>query len=101
FVAASLREGMVGVAVPIRAAQMAGGFVGPGDYVDVILTYSKRLRYQGVTDPAVLNMLALNMNRYATETVLQNVRVLAVDQSARRDDEKPVRVGKTITLEVD
>jgi len=100
-VSASLKEGMRAVAIGVSANSMVGGFVGPGDYVDVLLTYSKKLKYEGVDDPNIENMVSANLGKYVTETILQNVRVIAVDQSAKRDAEKPVKLGKTITLEVD
>lgn len=103
YVAASLKEGMRAVAIKVTATSTAGGFVGPGDYVDVILTYRQKI--EGVSsDPAIKarqeQVISENVDSYATETVLQNVKVLAVDQSAVRGDEKKAVVAKTVTLEV-
>jgi hypothetical protein len=36
--------------------------------------------------------------KMATETILQNVKVLAVDQSAKRPEDEKIKVGKTVTL---
>lgn len=102
YVAATLEEGMRAVAIRVGATTTAGGFVGPGDYVDVMLTYRQKI--DGISpDPAVRErqkaIVERNVASYAVETILQNVKVLAVDQSVSRDEDK-VRVGKTVTLEV-
>ncbi|MCB9989624.1 MAG: Flp pilus assembly protein CpaB [Rhodospirillales bacterium] len=100
FMAASLAEGMRAVAVDVKAADLAGGFIGPGDYVDVILTYKSSIRAQG-DDVVARNTIERNLDKLATETVLENVRVLAVGRSAERDDDENSKVGKTVTLELD
>ena len=71
-------------AVTIRVNDVEGvaGFVLPGDRVDVVLT-----RQQDKTVAA-------------TDVVLQNVRVLAVDQVADERADKP-SLAKAITLEVE
>ncbi len=100
FVAATLGEGMRAIAVDVNAAKAAGGFIGPGDFVDIILTYKEKIKYDGPSNPMIDDMIELNIDKLATETILQNIRVLAVDQATKRDDEK-IKVGKTVTLEVD
>jgi pilus assembly protein CpaB len=72
-------------AATIRVGDVEGvaGFVLPGDHVDVLVT-----RRQGER--------AVN----TTDLVLQNVRVLAVDQLADDAAEKPM-IAKAVTLEVD
>ena len=97
FVAASLDPGMRAVAIEVKAASMVGGFIGPGDYVDVILTYKASVK-PGDDDPRVQNMVDQNIKRVATETILQNIRVLAVDQTAKRPEDEKIKVGKTVTL---
>ena len=59
-----------------------GGFVLPGDHVDVALTRQ------------------VDKGNGSTEVVLQNVRVLAIDQIADERLDKPA-VVKAVTLEVD
>lgn len=93
FLAVSLKEGMRAIAISVKAQTMAGGFVGPGDRVDVIVTYKIKIRDKD--NPAVQSMI----DQYATETVLENVRVLAADQKAIREEEK-AKVARTVTLEV-
>lgn len=102
FVAASLEAGMRAVAIKVSAETMVGGFIGPGDFVDVILTYKESIRTDD-DDPAVQAMIELNLDKTATETILQKVKVLAVDQTATRggdEDDSKIKVGKTVTLAV-
>ncbi len=93
FLAVTLKEGMRAIAISVKAQTMAGGFVGPGDRVDVIVTYKIKVRDKD--NPAVQSMI----DQYASETVRENVRVLAADQKAIREEEKPT-VARTVTLEV-
>ncbi|MBN8521923.1 MAG: Flp pilus assembly protein CpaB [Alphaproteobacteria bacterium] len=94
FLAAKLKEGMRAMGISVKAQNIAGGFVGPGDYVDVIVTY--KVNVDGRPNPAVQSMV----NKQASETILENVRVLASDQQAIREEDK-AKVARTITLEVD
>ena len=90
--AASMKPGMRAVAIKATAESMVGGFINPGDYVDVILTYQVSA---GDDSTPTENPVEKN----ATETVLENIKVLAVDQTARKEDDK-AKVGRTVTLEV-
>ncbi len=92
--AASMKPGMRAAAIKVSAESMVGGFINPNDRVDVILTYevSQQSSDQGAVENPV--------ERHATETVLENVKVLAIDQTARKEDDK-AKVGRTVTLEVD
>lgn len=71
-------------AVTIRVNDVVGvaGFLLPGNYVDVLASVELDGR-----------------NNVKTTTVLENIRVLAVDQTARTADNKPVIV-RAVTLEV-
>jgi pilus assembly protein CpaB len=98
FLAAVLQPGRRAVSISVDAPQSSSGLVLPGDYVDVILT-------QNFGDN-----LASIAHRSSGETVLRNVRVVAVDQSLGmqvKPGEKETHSGgdsrlpKTITLEVD
>lgn len=99
FLAASIMPGMRAVSVGVKPETAVAGFVGPGDYVDVILSYTPKLsgELQLYSGDVVQN--------YASETILSNVRVLAVDQKAKLDEEekdsKKTISAKTVTLEVD
>lgn len=93
FLAASISPGMRGVAIAVKPQTVAGGFVSVGDHVDVILTYSPKLKGD-------ITEYALDVaQRFASQTVLSNVRVLAVDQSAK-EESREAKVSKTVTLEV-
>jgi pilus assembly protein CpaB len=77
-------------AVAVRISDVAGvaGFVLPGDRVDVLLTRTPKLDGEvGEVEPV-------------TDILLQNVGVLAIDQSPNEKNTTPV-VGKTATLTVD
>lgn len=86
FLAAVLRPELRAVSVPVDATSGIAGFVFPGDKVDMLLTHEIKM--------------GGNIKRLATETILSNIRVLAVDQ--RTDDtEGEPELAKTATLEVD
>ena len=78
---ALLDPGMTAVTVRVNDVQGVAGFVLPGDRVDVLLTR------QG------------EKNTAATDDVIQNVEVLAIDQVADEKTDKP-SVVKAVTLEV-
>ncbi|MEQ8165005.1 MAG: Flp pilus assembly protein CpaB [Alphaproteobacteria bacterium] len=88
FLAAVLTPGKRAVSVPVNATSGIAGFIFPGDRVDVILTHT--VRVGSVED---------RVERRASETVLEDIRVLAIDQRTEDVDGKP-QVGKTATLEV-
>lgn len=89
IMAAVLNEGMRAVAVEISVETAAGGFILPNDRVDVILSYTIE-----VTEGDVI------VERPATRTILQNVRILAIDQTYREIEGEDVVVGTTATLEL-
>jgi pilus assembly protein CpaB len=90
---------MRAMAIEVSASSMVGGFIGPGDYVDVLLTYRESVKSDD-NDPRIKSLIELNLDKVATETILQNVKILAVDQSAKRSEEDKVKVAKTVTLAV-
>lgn len=77
-------------AVTIRVNDVAGvaGFVLPGDRVDILLT---RDRTGGSGNKSANNLI--------TDVLLQNVKVLGIDQDANQEKDKP-SVAKAVTLEV-
>ncbi len=86
FMAAVLTPGYRAITVTVSVSSGLAGFVFPGDRVDLLLTMV-------VPDPDS------KVQRHAAETLLTDLRVLAVDQ--RSDDQnKDVVVEKTATLEV-
>jgi len=75
------------VAIRVNEVSGVGGFVAPGDSVDVLLTR------QPTADGA-------SSAEQITDTIIENVRVIATDQNAN-DASKDPQVSKTVTLEVD
>jgi len=88
FMSAILPAGKRAVATKIAADTSAGGFILPNDRVDVIMTRQSSSDANG-TAP-----------KYKTETILNNVRVLAIDQTIEEKDGEKVVVGQTATLEL-
>ncbi|WEX09333.1 Flp pilus assembly protein CpaB [Chelativorans sp. AA-79] len=87
FLSAILPPGKRAVATRISADTSAGGFILPNDHVDVIMTR----RTDETTSP----------NGFITETVLENIRVLAIDQTIHEDEDgRRVKIGETATLEL-
>jgi len=89
FMAAVLPGGMRAVSTEISPETGAGGFILPNDRVDVIL--SKREK-----NPEKPNAGDI----VTSEIILNNIRVLAIDQAPREKDGQNAVVGKTATLEL-
>ncbi|MBC8037237.1 MAG: Flp pilus assembly protein CpaB [Rhizobiales bacterium] len=90
FMSAILPKGMRAISVAISERSAAGGFILPNDRVDVILT---RKSDDVTTGQKIVK----------SETVLTNVRVLAINQTYRQEtgeDKVTVAEGKTATLEL-
>ena len=89
-----LEAGMRAVSVPITAESGASGFINPGDRVDVVLAAD----FQRADDKLVGQ--GGKLVRFASETVLADVKVLAIDQQFTRDDKGAAIVGKTAAIAV-
>ncbi|PCH99377.1 MAG: Flp pilus assembly protein CpaB [Alphaproteobacteria bacterium] len=94
FVAATLAPGMRAMAIKVKAESSVGGFLMPNDRVDVILTYDVRIPSDERVQDASVNVIS----KKAAQTVLENLRVVAVDQKAKEVEK--VSVARTVTLEV-
>jgi pilus assembly protein CpaB len=79
-----LPDGMRAASVRINDVSGVAGFIQPSDAVDVLITR---------TAPGTGNA------RQITDVLLQNIRVIAMDQNAKGADGKPV-LARTATLEV-
>lgn len=85
FLAGDLPKGMRIVTIPINEVDGIAGFVFPGDRVDILYTHDT---YHWVSAPTANSIGGLNQNNVekqkstVTETLLTNVKVLAVDQRA-------------------
>ena len=89
YMAAVLDKGMRAVSTEISPETGAGGFILPNDRVDVILSRRDReAEKAGAADTQV------------SETILSNIRILAIDQTLGEKDGQKVVIGKTTTLEL-
>ena len=68
------------VAIKVNAQTAVGGFVTPGDRVDVVMTQGRGARLRAVT-------------------ILQNIRIIGVDQKADELNDQ-ANIAKTVTVEV-
>lgn len=90
LLSAMMNPDMRAVSIEISAESASGGFVLPNDRVDLILTYDQRSQPErGIPERTVAN------------TIIQNVRVLAIDQNfAVNAEGETARLGSTATIEV-
>lgn len=91
YLAAYLDPGMRAMAIAVTVESAAGGFILPGDRVDVVLT--AETNRDGAVEGAT-------KSKFASGVVLQNIKVLAIDQATRVGDDAQAVVGATATLEV-
>ncbi|MBV9964536.1 MAG: Flp pilus assembly protein CpaB [Alphaproteobacteria bacterium] len=88
FLAAVLRPGMRAISVPVTITSGISGFIFPGDQVDLMITF--QVPNSGGSS---------GYEHKAAETVLHNVRVIAIDQRLESKAGEAV-VAHTATLEV-
>jgi len=91
FLAAVLQPGMRAVTVGVDAVSGTAGLIWPGDHIDLIMTQSQ----DGADVPLA--------RRVSAETVLENARVIAIDQhlvQGASPNEKEGQTARTVTLEV-
>jgi len=84
---ANIPEGKLAFSIPITDSTGVGGFVRPGDVVDVLVT--RQIPGEGAED-----------NDKMADVVIEAVPVLGVDQISDENKTDPA-VAKTVTLEVD
>ncbi len=129
-VAARLQPGERAVSIDVDESDLVSGFVQPGNFVDVVFTYRAEIEFvedepkrpSNKEDPSpgqiatyenekelffkIHELQSRNFNRQATEIILQNVRVLAVNRVAVAESDedekskKKARASKknTVTL---
>ncbi|HZZ35327.1 MAG TPA: Flp pilus assembly protein CpaB [Caulobacteraceae bacterium] len=85
YMSVVLTPGMRAMSIPINAETGAGGFIQPGDRVDLLTSHQDQKK---------------DGQGYATKVVVSNVRVLAVDQTTDPAKNGKSIVGATVTLEV-
>ncbi|GJL99538.1 MAG: Flp pilus assembly protein CpaB [Methyloligella sp.] len=86
IMAALLTSGMRAVSTKIKEETAAGGFILPDDHVDVIL--SRQIQGEG------------RGSKFVSNTILTNVRVLAIGQMIDPPKGKQTATGRTATLEL-
>jgi len=85
---ALLQPGMRAVTTRISVDTAAGGFIQPGDNVDIILT-------------SAISKGAAGGKRIVSQTIFENVRVLAIDQTfATTSESRASVIGSTATFEM-
>jgi pilus assembly protein CpaB len=90
FLSALIKPGMRAVSVVVSPETGAGGFILPNDRVDIIIT--REHQQEGT-----------NIKNVRSDTILRDVRVLAVDQTSQTQVSKDSQlwaIGKTATLEL-
>lgn len=85
FLSAVLTPGYRATSIKIGAASGIAGLVFPGDRVDIVLTHTVKKESDA--------------EHRASETILKNVRVLALDRRVN-DEEGEAKLAKTATLEL-
>ena len=86
FMAAILKPGMRAITLPVTRITGVGGFIFPGDRVDVLLSRT------ATDDNGIV--------RQVTETVFRNVRIVGVDLRSSDARGQPARRARTVTVEV-
>ncbi len=96
ILAGMLSPGMRAVSIPITATSGVAGWVLPQDHVDVVLNQD----VNAITGRSGGDALHGGMVRFASEVVLSNIRVLAIDDKLAKADASSNMTAKTVTLEV-
>ena len=86
YMAVRLPTGMRAISLPINFETGAGGFIQPGDRIDVLSTHADTNKN--------------GSGGMVTETVLSNALVLAIDQHTDQPKTGASVLGATVTLEV-
>jgi pilus assembly protein CpaB len=94
YLSVVLSPGKRALSLPINVESGAGGFILPGDRVDV-------LQSREVESPAAAMAAAgAPKNVFVADTVLSNIRVLAIDQNIEAPKAAKSLIGAVATLEV-
>jgi pilus assembly protein CpaB len=89
FMAVVLQPGMRAMALPVTVETGAGGFILPGDRVDVL----QNRRVEGAAGGA-------SNQETVASVIMRNLRVLAIDQTTEPQKDAKAMVGAVATLEV-
>ena len=117
FMAGMLDKGMRAMALPIDIKSGVAGFILPGNYVDIIIVHTKggevvkqqskaaekaRGKRKGRANNKTEEktpVTALSILAVASETIMYNIKVLAVNQTTGKSEGKSVP-AKTLTLQL-
>ncbi|WP_249138353.1 Flp pilus assembly protein CpaB [Phenylobacterium montanum] len=88
YMAIVVQKGMRAISIPVTTATGAGGFILPGDHVDVLQSHQGEAPAGGGRAP------------FITSTLMRNVRVLAIDQASQAAKNAQSMIGTVATLEV-
>lgn len=94
-VSAMLRSGMLGYAIKFSPETGAGGFIVPGNYVDVVLTRTNDVEYVDAKGRERVKKDVL-----FTDTLVRTARVIAVDTELDADGKAALPAERTVTLEL-
>jgi pilus assembly protein CpaB len=86
YMSVILAAGMRAMAVPVSVENTAGGFILPGDRVDVVVAEEVKKQDGSST--------------FIARQILANIKILAIDQTAQPQKDQQSVVGATATLEV-
>lgn len=89
FMAVVLKPGMRAIAIPVDVKTDAGGFILPGDRVDVVQARQVDQSAAGGGG-----------RPFVVQTLLHNVRVLAIDQNSQPPKSAQSDIGSVATVEV-
>lgn len=92
FMAAVLTPGMRAISVAVNPTSGISGFVLPGDRVDLVLTHAIKSGSEGGGGNS--------QDRHASETILSDLRVLAIGQKIQESKSGETITAGTATLEV-
>ncbi len=89
FLAAVLAPGMRAVSMQVSSVTGVAGFIFPGDHIDLVLSHTVEFEHQD----------SAKHTHSVSETILQGVRVIAVDQRSSDQEQLPV-ISNVVTVEV-
>jgi len=97
IMAAILSRGMRAVTTRISVDTAAGGFIQPGDRVDIIMRENFAVRRNNLGQERTVE----RSNLYVAQTLFENVKVLAIDQTFTTSSDSGAAIpGSTATFEL-
>ena len=109
FLSGIIEKGFRAASIKVDLESGVGGFVLPGDRVDILVTFDARQLTQGLSRSNSRNydeggnengvLSDIGPAKYSTETILQGIRVLGIDQQLK-EVKGESSVAKSTTLEV-